>query len=413
MIRSVRFLVAALGAVAVYGCNAQKSNQSNITAANKDYVLPAPSEAFRKSSKVIGWSEGKTPVAPEGFVVTKYADKLNNPRWMYVTPNGDILVSQSKTNKNTSPNNIILLRDTNKDGIPDLRETFMSGLKQPLGMLILNNTLYIGNTDGIYRYPYTPGQLQVKDPGQKIMDLTPDGYNNHWTRNIIASKDGKKLYVSSGSGSNVAEHGMEKEYRRACIMEINPDGTGERIFASGIRNPVGMDWEPVTGELWTAVNERDNLGDDLVPDYVTSVKDGGFYGWPYAYWGPNPDPRLKGERPDLVAKTIVPDVPVGAHTASLGLAFYTKNSFPEKYRGGAFVGQHGSWNRSVFSGYKVVFIPFANGKPGKPEDFLTGFISDESKNEVFGRPVGVTVLADGSLLVADDAANTIWRVSKK
>lgn len=333
---------------------------------------------------------------------------------MYVTPNGDILVSQSKTNKNTSPNNIILLRDTNKDGKIDIKQVFMSGLKQPLGMLILNNWLYIGNTDGIYRYPYTPGQMEVKDSGQKIVNLTPDGYNNHWTRNIIANKAGTKLYISTGSGSNNAEHGIESEYRRACIIETNLDGTGERMFADGIRNPVGMDWEPVTGALWTAVNERDNLGDDLVPDYVTSVKDGGFYGWPYAYFGPTEDPRMKGQRPDLVAKTLEPDVPVGAHTASLGLAFYTQKQFPAKYQGGAFVGQHGSWNRSVFSGYKVIFIPFKNGKPsGNPEDFLTGFIADESKNEVYGRPVGVTVLADGSILVADDAANTIWKVTKK
>ena len=219
--------------------------------------------------------------------------------------------------------------------------------------------------------------MSITDPGKKILDLTPDGYNNHWTRNVIANKSGTKLYVSTGSGSNVGENGMDKEHRRACIIEINPDGSGERLFAEGLRNPVGMDWEPVTGALWTAVNERDHLGDELVPDYVTSVKDGGFYGWPYAYFGQHEDPRLKGQRPDLVAKTLVPDVPVGAHTASLGLAFYTKNNFPKKYQGGAFVGQHGSWNRSTFSGYKVIFIPFTNGKPGQPDDFLTGFIGSE------------------------------------
>jgi glucose/arabinose dehydrogenase len=411
MTRAATFLLIS-GCLATMACNAQKGSKSG-SLTKEDFILPEPSESFKKSSKVIGWPEGKTPVAPEGFVVTKFADKLNNPRWIYVAPNGDILVSQSKTNKNTSPNNIILLRDSDKDGMVDVKETFMSGLKQPLGMLIMNNKLYIGNTDGIYIYPYTSGQLQLKDSGQKILDLTPGGYNNHWTRNIIANKDGSKLYISSGSGSNVAEHGIESENRRACIIEINPDGSGERLFATGIRNPVGMDWEPVSGALWTAVNERDNLGDDLVPDYVTSVKEGGFYGWPYAYFGQHEDPRLKGQRPDLVAKTLVPDVPVGAHTASLGLAFYTKKVFPKKYYGGAFVGQHGSWNRSVFSGFKVIFIPFTNGKPGKPEDFLTGFIADESKNEVYGRPVGVTVLADGSMLVADDAGNTIWRVSRK
>ncbi len=406
-------LFVLTGALFFGACSSQQKTTQKAGNNPIAVPLPEPSESNRKSSKVIGWPAGKTPVAPQGFVVTKYVDGLNNPRWMYVTPNGDILVSQSKTNKNTSPNNIILLRDSDGDGIVDLKQTFMSGLKQPLGMLVLKNWLYVGHTDGVYRYPYTPGQTHVTDAGQKILDLTPDGYNNHWTRNIIASKDGSKLYVSTGSGSNNGENGMDKEIRRACIIEINPDGSGERIFADGIRNPVGMDWEPVTGELWTAVNERDHLGDDLVPDYVTSVKEGGFYGWPYAYFGPNEDPRMKGQRPDLVAKTIVPDVPVGAHTASLGLSFYTKNAFPKKYHGGAFVGQHGSWNRSVFSGYKVIFIPFKNGKPGKPEDFLTGFIADEDKAEVYGRPVGVTVLADGSLLVADDAANTIWKVTKK
>jgi glucose/arabinose dehydrogenase len=407
------FLPFAVILLMFSACQAQKAGQKNAGNPANGIILPEPSESFRKNSKVIGWPEGRTPTAPEGFVVTKYAGNLNNPRWLYITPNGDVLVSESRSNRNTSPNDIILLRDTNKDGTVDTRETFLRGLNQPLGMLVLNNWFYAGNTDGISRYPYEAGQLQIKDPGQKILDLPAGGYNNHWTRNIISNKDGSKLYVTVGSGSNVAEHGIENETRRANVLEINPDGTGERIFASGIRNPVGLDWEPVTGALWTAVNERDNLGDDLVPDYVTSVKEGGFYGWPYAYFGPHEDPRLKGQRPDLVAKTLVPDVPVGAHTASLGLAFYTKNEFPQKYYGGAFVGQHGSWNRSVFSGYKVIFIPFSNGKPGLPEDFLTGFIADENKNEVYGRPVGVTVMNDGSLLVADDAGNTIWKVSRK
>ena len=397
-----------LVSVAVTNCHPQKKS----VAANQ-VNLPEPSESKRKTSKVIGWPEGKMPIAPEGFEVSKFAGGLSNPRWIYVTPNGDILVSQSRTNKNTSPNNILIFRDADGDGKPEIRQTFMSGLKQPLGMLVLNNKFYVGHTDGIYQYPYTPGQLSITDSGRKILDLTPDGYNNHWTRNVIANKNGTKLYVSTGSGSNVGENGMDKEHRRACIIEINPDGSGERMFAEGLRNPVDMDWEPVTGALWTAVNERDHLGDELVPDYVTSVKDGGFYGWPYAYFGQHEDPRLKGQRPDLVAKTLVPDVPVGAHTASLGLAFYTKNNFPKKYHGGAFVGQHGSWNRSIFSGYKVIFIPFTNGRPGQPEDFLTGFIASEEKAEVYGRPVGVTVLPDGSMLVADDAGNVIWRVRKK
>jgi glucose/arabinose dehydrogenase len=393
-------------AIIIENCYSQKTDDVN---------LPEPfaTPAVKKSSKVIGWPEGKTPTAPEGFVVTKFADKLKSPRWFYITPNGDLLVSESRTNRRTSPNDIILFRDSDHDGIPETRQTFMKDLNQPLGMLVLNNWFYVGNTDGVYRYRYTPGQTEITEKGEKILELPAGGYNNHWTRNLVPNADGSKIYVTVGSGSNVAEHGIDNEIRRADILEINPDGTGERIFASGIRNPVGLAWEPVTHKLWTAVNERDNLGDDLVPDYLTSVKEGGFYGWPYAYYGPHPDPRMNGEHSDLVQKTIVPDVDLGSHTASLGLAFYTKKTFPKKYQGGAFIGQHGSWNRSSFVGYKVVFVPFDNGKPGKPEDFLTGFIADESKNEVYGRPVGVIVLDDGSLLVADDDAGAIWRVSVK
>jgi glucose/arabinose dehydrogenase len=394
-------------------CSSQKKATKGNTTNSVKLPEPFATPAVKKNSKVIGWPEGKTPTAPEGFTVTKFADKLNSPRWFYVTTNGDLLVSESQTNRKKSANDIILFRDTDHDGNYELRQTFMKDLNQPLGMLVLNGWFYVGNTDGVYRYPYKPGQLEITDKGEKILDLPAGGYNNHWTRNILPNADSSKLYVTVGSGSNVAEHGMDNEKRRADILEINPDGTGERVFASGIRNPVGLAWEPVTKTLWTAVNERDNLGDDLVPDYFTSVKDGGFYGWPYAYYGPHPDPRMNGERPDLVQKTIVPDVDLGSHTASLGLAFYTKNLFPQKYQGGAFIGQHGSWNRSSFVGYKVVFVPFSNGKPGKPEDFLTGFIADESKNEVYGRPVGTFVLDDGSLLVADDAANTIWKVSVK
>jgi glucose/arabinose dehydrogenase len=304
------------------------------------------------------------------------------------------------------------LRDTDKDGKPDLRETFLTGLNQPFGMLMLGNSFYVANTDGLLRFPYQPDQTKMTAAGQKIMNLPAGGYNNHWTRNLLASPDGKKIYISVGSGSNVGENGMEHEVRRACILEINPDGTGERVFATGLRNPVGMDWQPTTKTLYTAVNERDELGDDLVPDYLTSVKEGAFYGWPYAYYGQNEDPRRKGERPDLVKKTVMPDVPLGAHTASLGLVFYDGTTFPAKYHDGAFIGQHGSWNRSEFSGYKVVFVPFENGKPGKPEDFLTGFVTGKDK-DVYGRPVGVAVLADGSLLVADDAAGRIWRVAAK
>jgi len=377
-----------------------------------DLTLPPPyaTESKSNNSKVIGWPEGKTPKAPEGFTVTKFADGFENPRWTYIAPNKDIFVVESGTR--ASKNQITVLRDKDNDGKFETREIFIKDLNKPFGMLVLKDFFYIANTDGLYRYPYKNNPLKLETQGTKILELPAGGYNNHWTRNLLVNADGSKIYVSVGSGSNVGENGMDKEIRRAAILEINPDGTGEKIYASGLRNPVGMDWNPANKELWTAVNERDELGDDLVPDYITSVKKDGFYGWPYSYFGNIPDPRLKGERKDLVAKAIVPDVPVGPHTASLGLAFYTKDKFPAKYKNGAFVGQHGSWNRAKISGYKVVFVPFANGKPsGKPEDFLTGFISDENKAEVYGRPVAVTVMNDGSLLVNDDSGNTIWKVT--
>jgi glucose/arabinose dehydrogenase len=377
-----------------------------------DLTLPAPyaTESKTKNSKVLGWPEGKTPKAPEGFTVTKFADGFDNPRWSYIGPNNDIFVVESGTR--TSKNQIIVLRDTDKDGKFETREVFLKGLNRPFGMLILKDFFYVANTDGLYRYPYKNAPLKLETQGVKIVELPAGGYNNHWTRNIISNPEETKIYVAVGSGSNVGENGMDKEVRRAAILEINPEGTGEKIYADGLRNPMGMDWNPVNKELWTAVNERDELGDDLVPDYITSVKLNGFYGWPYSYYGNNPDPRLKGERKDLVAKAIVPDVPVGSHTASLGLAFYNKDAFPAKYRNGAFVGQHGSWNRSIISGYKVLFVPFANGKPsGKPEDFLTGFVANADTAEVYGRPVAVTVMKDGSLLVNDDSGNTIWKVT--
>ncbi len=398
-------------------------------------TLPAPyaTKSTTKFGKVIGWPAGKTPVAPAGFTVTKYADGLRNPRWIYVAPNGDIFVSEANTEKKgiekveavvtgraksqnmgESANRVTLFRDRDKDGKPEVREVFLAGLNQPLGMLVLGNHFYVANTDGLWRYPYKAGDTRITAKGEKVLELPAGGYNNHWTRNLVAGADGKKIYISVGSASNVGEHGMAEEQRRANILEINPDGSGERIYAAGLRNPVGMDWAPGTNTLWTAVNERDELGDDLVPDYLTSVREGAFYGWPYSYFGQHPDPRLKGERPDLVQKAVVPDVPLGAHTASLGLAFYDQTAFPAKYRKGAFVGQHGSWNRSELVGYKVVFVPFKEGKPaGKPEDFLTGFIADAGKSEVYGRPVGVEVLPDGSMLVADDASNTLWRVSAR
>lgn len=396
----------------VSNCGDRRKGSNPSYKSTKQTTLPAPyaTKSVVKECKVISWPVGKRPVAPEGFSVTLFASNIESPRWIYQTPNGDILVSCSRTDREKSPNKIILLRDQNKDGIVDQQKPLLKGLNQPLGMLLLNHWFYVANTDGIYRYRFESDQSIITSKGEKITDLPAGGYNNHWTRNLLANANGSKIYVSVGSGSNNGENGMESEIDRAAILEINPDGTGKRIFAGGIRNPVGMAWQPGTDILWTVVNERDELGDELVPDYMTTVKDGAFYGWPYAYFGQHEDPRLKGQRPDLVAKTIVPDISLGAHTASLGLTFFSQETFPSKYNTGAFVGQHGSWNRSSFAGYKVLFIPFNDGNPGEPEDFLTGFIADETKNEVYGRPVGVLVTKDGTLLVADDAGNKIWQV---
>lgn len=398
--------------------------------------LPPPfhtAPAFR-FSKVIGWPAGRMPSAPAGFQVSLYADGLANPRWLYVLPNGDVLVSESWTSPPPPPpglppevlegikssgmagesaNRITLLRDADGNGIPETRTIFLKGLNQPFGMLLLKDLFYVGNTDGLMRYGFREGQTQVEGTGQTILDLPAGGYNSHWTRNVVASPDGTKLYVSVGSATNVDEEGIDAtDPRRAAILEVNPDGTGMRVYAGGLRNPNGMDWEPMTGQLWTAVNERDLLGDDLVPDYLTSVRENGFYGWPYSYFGQNEDPRQKGKRPDLVAKALVPDYPLGAHTASLGLVFYRGTAFPKSYRGGAFIAQHGSWNRSTLSGYRVVFVPFSAGRPAGPmQDFLTGFVANEQTREVYGRPVGLALQRDGSLLVADDAGGKVWRVS--
>jgi len=392
--------------------------------------IPYATKSKRNFSHVIGW-KGEIPKAPVGFIVEKFADGFENPRWIYVTPNGDILVAESNSNHpffekvggvligasrsnnlHNSADRITLLRDTNNDGKPDQKEVLLTGLNQPFGMSVIDNWLYIANTNALVRYPYISGQTKITDPPEKIVDLPAGKHNRHWVRNIITNSDNSKIYISVGSGSNIAENGIGNELLRAAILEINPDGSDLKIYASGLRNPNGMAWAPGTNNLWTVVNERDELGDDLVPDYLTSVKEGGFYGWPYTYFGQNTDPRVKEMKPAMVKKTILPDVKLGSHTASLGIAFYTANSFPEKYKGGIFITQHGSWNRSVLSGYKVIFIPFAHGKPsGKEEDFLTGFIADLEKNKVHGRPVGIAVMQDGSLLITDDVSNTIWRIS--
>lgn len=446
LVRSISLLL--ISSLLFANCSQKKAAEgqaARVETTSGPLELPAPyaSKSATKFSKVIGWSEGQMPAAPAGFVVTEYARDLINPRWAYVAPNGDVFVSESNTEKkgvkktvatvsgqassqrfDESANRVTLLRDTNGDGKPDQRSVFLTGLNQPFGMLVLGNYFYVANTDALLRFPYKAGETKLavsaSSKPDTILKLPAGGYNNHWTRNLLASPDGKKIYVSVGSGSNVGENGMENEVRRANVLEINPDGSGERVYASGLRNPVGIDWQPGTNKLYAAVNERDELGDGLVPDYLTSVQEGGFYGWPYSYYGQIEDPRRAGEKPELVKKAIIPDVPLGAHTASLGLTFYdaktgSTSTFPAKYRNGAFIGQHGSWNRSELSGYKVVFVPFTNGKPGQPEDFLTGFVAtnDADKQEVHGRPVGTFTMPDGSLLVTDDSGNRIWRIAAK
>lgn len=404
-----------------------------LAASAQQVKLPPPyaTKSTTEYADVVGWSAGQKPVAPQGFKVNLFANGLDNPRNIYVAKDGDIFVSEANTevkgikkvgaeiigvtksqNLGKSANRIMLFRDRNGDGVPEFKTVFLSGLNQPFGMLILGNWFYVANTDGLWRFAYKPGLTHITGPGKMILRLPAGGYNNHWTRNLRANAAGTKIYVSVGSGSNVMEHGPGNETRRADILEINPDGSGERVYASGLRNPAGIDFNPTTHALWAAVNERDELGDNLVPDYLTSVKPGGFYGWPYSYFGQHIDPRVKPQQPTLVKKAIVPDYELGAHTASLGLVFYNSSKFPAKYLGGAFIGQHGSWNRSQLVGYKVTFVPFKNGKPSGPmQDFLTGFMIDPATKKVHGRPVGVAVANDGSLLVADDTGNSIWRVS--
>lgn len=432
-------IICAVFAASAAACQTNKPDPSKAiavtTRAGQKLNLPPPyqSKSTTYYSKVVGWAKDQTPIAPAGLKVQKFAGALNNPRNIYVAPNGDIFVAEANTEVSgikkvgaelngaaasqklsESGNKVILFRDENGDGTPDTRSVFLTGLNQPYGMLILNGWFYVANTDGLWRFPYKTGDIKITGKGTQITTLPAGGYNNHWTRNIIANANGTKIYISVGSASNIAEHGLQEEVNRAAVLEINPDGTGKHVYAGGLRNPVGLALQPGTSTLWAAVNERDKLGDELVPDYLTSVKQGGFYGWPLAYYGPNADPSYTGPvDKGLIDRAIVPDVALGAHTASLGLAFYSGKNLPAKYNGGAFIGQHGSWNRSELSGYKVVFVPFTNGKPGMPEDFLTGFIVKSGGKEVHGRPVGVAVAKDGTLLVADDVGNCIWRVLPK
>lgn len=400
-------------------------------------TLPEPQHTLIPTVKVataVGWPADKKPLAAAGTQVVAFAKDLAHPRWLYVLPNGDVLVAE--TNAPAKPddgkgikgwamdvamkragagtesaNRIKLLRDTNGDGVADMQTILLEGLNSPFGMDLVGNDLYIANSNAVLRFTYHTGDTSITTPGVQVTALPAGPINHHWTKNLIASRDGKHLYVTVGSNSNVAERGMDVEAERAAIWEVDTQTGSYRVFASGLRNPNGMAWEPTTGALWTVVNERDELGNDLVPDYLTSVHEGAFYGWPYSYFGQHVDTRVKPERPDLVASAIAPDYGLGAHTASLGLAASTGNSLPSTFATGMFIGQHGSWNRKPPSGYKVIFVPFADGQPhGAPIDVLTGFLSDQG--EAYGRPVGVAIDRTGALLVADDVGNIVWRVSK-
>ncbi|SDP43618.1 hypothetical protein SAMN05428967_2113 [Phyllobacterium sp. YR620] len=401
-----------------------------------DPVLPEPDTALVPTinvAKTDPWPQGTAPQAASGLKVGAFASGLDHPRWLHVLPNGDVLVAETNAPPAhdegfsikkwimgffmkragagvETPNRIILLRDTNHDGVADTRETFLEGLNSPFGMTLSGGKLYVANTDAIVAFPYKDGETAIKAEPEKIVDLPGGPINHHWTKDVIASPDGKKLYATVGSNSNVGENGIPAEQNRAAVFEIDLASRQSRLFASGLRNPNGLSWNPDDGRLWVVVNERDELGNDLVPDYMTSVKDGAFYGWPYSYFGQHVDTRVKPQNPDLVSKAIKPDYALGAHTASLGLTFYTASLLGPKYRNGAFIGQHGSWNRKPRSGYKVIFVPFKDGKPqGPPKDVLTGFINAEDK--AMGRPVGVAVDRAGALLVADDVGNTIWRIT--
>ena len=371
-------------------------------------TLPAPfhTESARRNSRVVPQPADAKLFVPKGFKVNVFAEGgFTYPRWMVLAPNGDVFVADSRANS------IVVLRDKNNDGVAEERSVWSNQLAQPFGMAFYKDWFYVANTDSIVRFKYRAGQTQAEGQPEKLVELTPGGYNQHWTRNILFSPDGTKMFVSIGSASNVS---VESDPRRAAISVYDPDGKNHRIYASGLRNPIGLSWNPKTGELWTAVNERDGLGDDLVPDYATSVKDGGFYGWPFSYIGQNEEPRRKGENPDLVKRALVPDVLFTSHVAALGIQFYTGKMFPKEYQGDAFVAFHGSWNRQKLSGYKIVRIKFDDkGKleGNSFEDFVAGWLPSEDGNEVWGRPVGLLVAADGSLLIADDGGRKIWRVS--
>nr|WP_172628166.1 sorbosone dehydrogenase family protein [Bradyrhizobium ivorense] len=422
-------VVAGIGAVAVAWRRAQGAEPKpawgatpEIPAAKSQGAIPT-----LKMPTARGWAKGELPTAAPGLKVNAFASELDHPRWIEVLPNGDVLIAEATqiagpprsvfhiamqatmrraAALGVSANRITLLRDRDGDGVAEIRGAFMENLSQPFGMALIGDTFYVGNTDGVVAFPYTAGADRITAAGRKLVTFKPDG---HWTRSLLPSADGKKLYAGVGSLTNIAENGFAVEEGRAAIYELDLAAGTSRIFAGGLRNPVGLAFEPTTNVLWTVVNERDGIGDETPPDYLTSVRDGGFYGWPYCYWGQTVDDRVPQD-PAMVAKAIQPDYALGGHTASLGLCWMpagTLPGFPE----GMAIGQHGSWNRSTLSGYKVVFVRFANGRPSGPaRDILSGFLAPDEKFS-YGRPVGVALGPDRSLLVADDVGNVIWRVT--
>jgi glucose/arabinose dehydrogenase len=431
-------------AVLVLAACGSKQNIDPMQQVGPNPVLPAPSEELVAAvgvPKVIGWKAGETPNVPRGFHIEAMSTGLSNPRNVLALPNGDTLVVESDRvgsepvdrpkdpirdfimsmahggggAKETSgssgkPQRITLIRDANGDGNPELKSVLVDHLVSPFGIAVVGNALYVADTDAILEYPFTLGQTKISAPPRKVIELPGGLIDHHWTKSLAASPDGSKLYAGVGSNSNVQERGPEAETNRAAIWEVDPKTGAYRVFASGLRNPNGLTFYPASDTLWTVVNERDELGPNLVPDYMTSIRAGAFYGWPYSYFGHHVDERVRPQRPDLVAKAIPPDYALSSHVAALGLTFYTGNSFPALFRGGAFVGEHGSWNRSSYNGYKVVFIRFADGKPvGKPHSFVAGFLN--ANGEARGRPVGVAVDRTGALLIADDVGNTVWRVT--
>lgn len=428
-------LLAAL-ALLLAGCNEEPFDVSTQIGPSpnlpeqQQYLFPP-----MRVAKIVGWKDGETPSVPQGLKIQALAKDLQHPRSLYVLPNGDVLVVESKKpegepvkrpkdivmgwieafatsgGSGSAPSNrITLLRDADGDGKAELQTVFLDHLNSPFGVALVGEDLYVANTDAIVRYPYHPGDTAIAGQGTVLTQLPGGPIDHHWTKSLVASPDGTKLYVGVGSNSNITENGMEAEKNRAAILEVDRATGRARVFASGLRNPNGLTFEPQSGALWTVVNERDELGPNLVPDYMTSVKDGAFYGWPYSYYGQHVDPRVQPQRPDLVAKAIAPDYALGSHVAPLGMTFYAATELPESYRGGAFVGEHGSWNRLDFNGYRVVYVPFSNGRPnGKAQDVVTGFLNADGQAR--GRPVGVAVDGKGALLIADDAGNTVWRVT--